>query len=260
MPDKIALLYNKNKKVSVEKAELLKKILSGKNAALTDMEVSRDTEIIISIGGDGTVLKSARSAHKYDIPLAAVNTGTLGFLGLNISNPERFADKILEGRYNCKELTMLEISLGGEKIYALNDVVVKNGQTARVINLALSVDGENVFNIKGDGIIVSTPTGSTAYSLAAGGPVVTPGRELLIISPLAPHSLSYRPLVTGPAEIIIERTGKKQQLVIMTVDGQVSRDIGKDTKITVNLSKRKLKLVEGRREFFSILKKKLKWG
>jgi NAD+ kinase len=260
MADNIALLYNQNKKEAAETAGKIKDILAGSGADFTDMELTSRTEAIISVGGDGTVLKSARQAHKYDIPLAAVNTGTLGFLGLNIDDLKEFAGGVLKGDYKLRELAMLEIDAGGEKLTALNDVVVKNGQTARVINLSVAVDGQEVFNIKGDGIIVSTPTGSTAYSLAAGGPVAVPGMDILIITPLAPHSLSYRPLVTGPCEITISPSADSPQPVILTADGQVSRDIGKGQKVKVRLSGRKLKIIDGQREFFRVLKKKLGWG
>ncbi len=255
----ITLIYNEDKHEAREVVRVLQKIFK-KCRVTVKKGISCSTELVIGVGGDGTVLKTARQASSYNIPVACINVGTLGFLGLDVK-PEalnNFIVTLLKENFQIEERIILEARVKGEKFLALNDIVVKNGDTARVIDLTVYFNNKNLYNITGDGVIVSTPTGSTAYSLAAGGPVVSPELELMIVNPLNPHALNSRPFISGPGKIKI--IGKKrEQAYILTADGQKSKKIKPEDEIDIKVSNNKLKLVKNNRDFISILTEKLSW-
>ena len=192
--------------------------------------------------------------------MAHINTGTLGFLGDEPEDINEYVETILRGDFQTEERMMLSAECDGFSTVSLNDVVIKNGATARVIELRLSIDGRFVSRVKGDGIVISTPTGSTAYSLAAGGPVVEPGLRVVIVSPLNPHSLNSRSIVISPGSCLEIAAPVSGQEVILTSDGQVSYRITPPGSAVVRVSDARLRLIKSKRFFFTLLSQKMNWG
>jgi NAD+ kinase len=254
----IALFYNKEKKKAVNIANSLKKIAAAENISL-QKDVSDDTQVVISVGGDGTLLKTARDVVKYEVPIAHINIGTLGFLGFEVRSLKSFFTTLLEGNFITEERIMLEASVNSKNFVALNDIVIKNGDLARVINLEVFAEGKKVYTINGDGLIISTPTGSTAYSLASGGPILTPNSVLMIINPLNPHTLSTRPVVVEDIPIKISCAHRKEEIII-TADGQEHRRIKPPVDVHIRIYNKRLRLVRSKEDFFELLSRKMKWG
>ena len=246
----ISLFYDKTKKPAVDVARHIKKM----NVHVNTGKITSKTQLAISIGGDGMVLKTAREAVMYGVPVASIGLGRLGFLTVKVKDCDEYIKFLLGGKFAVEERVML----AAEKFIALNDIVIKNGQTARLINLEVFIGGKKMYDLRGDGIIISTPTGSTAYSLAAGGPVVEPGLKVMIITPLNPHSfsISSRPVVVGDTVVEIRCTSRYDE-VILTADGQVSEKLRPGTSIKINILHKKVKLVAGSETFFNRLVKKL---
>ena len=268
MIKKIAFFYNKDKNSLKKTVENVMRAALELGIELLEDDVSEDTELVLSAGGDGTVLRAARSAAEYGIPVAHFNKGTLGFLGPEIKDAGSFIRALSQGDFITEERILLQAQLmtdstgagpGARKFIALNDIVIKNGAAARVVHMDVYADGRRVYGIKGDGVIISTPTGSTAYSLAGGGPVVTPDLPVMIITPLNPHSLSTRPVIVGDISITV-KCPKNRQEIILTADGQVSAGLLLPEEIGIRIYGKKLKLVKSNRDFFDLLAIKLKWG
>lgn len=255
----LSVIYNKEKKKACSIVATIRRLCEKDKVSLAMNRISHRTDLVISVGGDGTVLKAARKAVVFDVPVAPVNIGTLGFLGVSVSETKQYLQKLIKYGFKTEDRIMLEAVYGENRYLALNDIVVKNGDTARVIVLDVSAGKNRIYRIKGDGVIVSTPTGSTAYSLAAGGPVVTPELELLVITPLNPHSLSTRPVVTGDIPISISNCAGHKE-VIFTADGQESFIFDRIKKVDIFIHEKKLKLIRGEINFFQLLSNKLNWG
>ena len=224
-------------------------------------------DLLIVLGGDGTLLSAARLVGVLGVPILGVNLGGLGFL---TATPEEdlptAIEALLQGRYVIEERMVLSshIRRGAARLgdaLALNDVVITKGATGRIINLEVQVDGQFVTGYRGDGVIVSTPTGSTAYSLAAMGPIVFPTLDALILTPICPHTLTNRPIVL-PAEGRVEvHLHADAQAVTLMVDGQVGYPLeGKDV-VEVKRAESLIKLVRfPQPDYFQVLRTKLKWG
>ncbi|MGM0440944.1 MAG: NAD(+)/NADH kinase [Elusimicrobiota bacterium] len=259
MISEISLIYNQNKKEALEVVDVLQNLFKKKGIKLNEV-ITRDTELAVCVGGDGTVLKAARKVVGYKIPVACINVGTLGFLGLDIDdkNLEKFVEALIKENFQIEKRVTLEARVGNETFKALNDMVIKNGDTARVIELSVFINSQNLYNINGDGVIVSTPTGSTAYSFAASGPVVSPELELIIINPLNPHAINSRPFITGNSKVDIV-CPRKEQECILTADGQQTKKLNPKDKVKIRISDDKLKLVKNSRNFINILTEKLNW-
>ncbi len=258
--DRICLFYDSGKDRSDGIASLIKDKAEEAGIAVKEGGDVSGSDLALSVGGDGTVLKAARKAGPAGVPLAHINTGTLGFMG---EEPEKISDYIeslFKGEFEIQERMMLSASAVGFETPALNDIVIKNGETARVISLKLSIDSDLVSSIKGDGIIISTPTGSTAYSLAAGGPVVEPDLNVIIVTPLNPHSLNSRSLVIRHSRRLEVSALMEGDEVFLTSDGQVQRRIKVPGSVTVTASPYRLKLARSGRDFFSLLSGKMNWG
>lgn len=227
---------------------------------------SERPDFVIVLGGDGTLLSAARAVASSETPILGVNLGSLGFL-TEVPLPELYPT--LEGvASNCCEIevrSMLEARLmrNGTLIaeyQALNDAVLSKTTIARLASFDIYVDGAFVSNYKGDGLIVSTPTGSTAYSLAAGGPVLMPRVEALEITPICPHSLSHRPLVlhdSAEIEIIVESATDE---AFLSVDGQIGHPVAEGDRLLCRKSRYHTRLLRLRKSFFEVLRTKLKWG
>jgi len=224
-------------------------------------------DLLIVLGGDGTLLSASRLAAAQKVPILAVNLGSLGFL-TTVSLDELYPilDEIFSNSYRVSERVMLlaEIVRDGAVIrrqVALNDAVLNKAALARIMDLELRVDGEYVTTYKADGLILSTPTGSTAYSLAAGGPIVYPAVEAFVITPICPHTLTNRPLVIPDSARVEIEFRSEDDAVFLTLDGQLGIELAKNDRIQVSKSPEKLHLVRpSKKTYFEILRNKLKWG
>src|SRR3984957_14165635 len=221
------------------------------------------TDLLIVLGGDGTLLSAARLAAERGVPILAVNLGGLGFL-TTVSQDEIYSilEELFSGKHRVSERVMLEAEIirAGSVIrrqIALNDAVLNKAALARIMDLELRVDGEYVTTYKSDGLILSTPTGSTAYSLSAGGPIVQPAVEAFVVTPICPHTLTNRPLVI-PDTAKIEIDFEAQETVFLTLDGQVGIELVKGDRIVVRKAPEKLHLViPSKKTYYKVLRNKL---
>ncbi len=221
-------------------------------------------DFLITLGGDGTLISTVRRSFKYDIPVLGIHAGRLGFLAdIGLEEFASFLDKILAGKYRIDERAILKAKVveGDKKIkmYAFNDIVITRESISKMIHIDTYVDKKSFNTYYGDGVIVSTPTGSTAYNLSAGGPIIFPLTNVFALTPICPHSLTQRPAIL-PGEYPIEmKTGDDKALVI--VDGQDMYELHKNQSIYIQLAIKKAKLIH-REEFnyFEVLKEKLGWG
>ena len=225
------------------------------------------SDLLIVLGGDGTLLSAARMAVERKVPILAVNLGGLGFL-TTVPQDDIYSilEEIFTNRHRVSERVMLEAEIirGGAVIrrqIALNDAVLNKAALARIMDLELRVDGEYVTTYKADGLIVSSPTGSTAYSLAAGGPIVYPIVEAFVVTPICPHTLTNRPLVIPDSAKIEIDFKAEEDAVFLTLDGQVGVELVRGDHIVVKKAQEKLYLVRpARKTYYEILRTKLKWG
>ncbi len=230
------------------------------------IRIAKEADLLIVLGGDGTMLGGARLMETREIPILGVNMGGLGFLTeINFQDVPIALENVFAGEYHLDKRLMLNIQhqRAGEtlKTYsALNDVVVSKGHLARLINTKVSVNHTFMTNLRGDGLIVATPTGSTAYSLSAGGPILDPELGVLVINPICPHTLSHRPfLASSEATITIELTSLTPAMA--TLDGQVGSEMLTGDIIEIRASNHRTKLIRfPGRSYFEILRSKLKWG
>ncbi len=227
----------------------------------------KQINIIFSLGGDGTLLKAAQLVASHDIPICGVNLGGLGFLTqIGIQEVNVYLRCILEGAYQIEKRMMLtgyiireEKKIG--QFHCLNDIVVAKKLFARLIHLETYINKEYVIHYAADGLVVSTSTGSTAYSLSAGGPIVYPGIKTMVITPICPHTLSARALVIHHKDIFKVIVRSKGKDVMLTVDGQQGFDLKENDLIVIQESKYKTQLVTfPEKSFYGILRKKLKWS
>ena len=222
-------------------------------------------DALLTLGGDGTMLRGARLVAGRQIPILGVNLGRLGFLTACAGHElEAALERFASGDYTVQHRMALEARTSrpnDERRRALNDVVLHKGGFARVVHLRVSVNGELIGAFVADGLILSTPTGSTAYSLSAGGPVVVPTVESIVLTPISPHTLAVRPLVLPPtAEVVVQADDGPEELLV-TIDGQVGTTFGIGDTLTVRRSERPVLLVNFRgATFFSRMRRKLAWG
>ena len=224
-------------------------------------------ELVIVLGGDGTLLSAARSFANTNTPILSANLGSLGFLTeVPLSELYQTLEAWLEGSCSIDERSMMHAELLRDgtpyrKWDALNDVVISKGAIARMGDYNIEIDGEMVARFRADGIIVSTPTGSTAYNLAADGPIVMGSVNAMIITPICPHLLTLRPIVTpGDTEIRVSVTGIADQ-TYLTVDGQEAVELQLNDQLRCSRSKHSVRLVRlGKHGLFHVLRAKLKWG
>ncbi len=241
--------------------------LEGGEKCLTRNEMAGQVDLLVVLGGDGTLLAAARVLNRKPVPILAVNLGGLGFL--TVTTREELYPT-LEGVLNGNYLTERRVQIEGELIradeviasfLALNDAVLNKGAIARILDFELRVDGEFVSTYKSDGLIVSTPTGSTAYSLAAGGPIVVPTVQAIIVTPICAHTLTNRPVVL-PDNVKIEVVVKSQrEAAYLTVDGQVGIAAYSEDIVRLRKACSCVELVQPfSTHYFEILQQKLKWG
>jgi NAD+ kinase len=227
--------------------------------------LAKQVDLLVVLGGDGTMLSVARHADA-STPILGVNMGELGFL-TEVTEAEALGllRRVLAGRYETEQRMTLDAVLerrGKVRRYrALNDVVVSNGALARIVNLTLSVDGHPFTTYRADGVIVATPTGSTAYSLSVGGPIVEASLSTLLVSPISPHTLSNRPVVLRPDAAVRITIPRGQQDVVLTVDGTEGMPLLGGDAVVVRRGRRPISLVRSpERTHYDVLRSKLGWG
>jgi len=224
----------------------------------------RGDDVVISVGGDGTLLGTARRLVGSAAPVIGVNLGKLGFLA------EFSAEEVrayLDGRgpedwrINPRVMLQARLNGSGKPSYALNDVVVSQGVVARLVNISMDVDDAHAIQYRADGLVVSTPVGSTAYALSLGGPIVSQALRAFVVTPLAPHSLTNRPIVVEASVQVGFRVESEANQLALVVDGQERIDLRQGDRITVTAAPTDLMLISsGRHSFFDILRTKLSWG
>ncbi|HWP83655.1 MAG TPA: NAD(+)/NADH kinase [Terriglobia bacterium] len=234
---------------------------------LARAELVARCDLVIVLGGDGTLLAAARHVRPFDIPILAVNLGSLGFLtAVTIGELYESLLQVLKAEHQIDRRKMLQINVvrsGCESIayHALNDAVLNKGAISRISDFETYIDGRFLNLFKADGLIVSTPTGSTAYCLAAGGPIVHPAVEAFIITPICSHTLTNRPLVVSDQSRVEVVVKTEAESVFLTVDGQVGLALHSGDKVACALSSHCINLVRpASKQFYEVLRSKLKWG
>jgi NAD+ kinase len=231
-------------------------------------DLAAKVDLLVVLGGDGTLLAAARAAGERGVPILGVNLGTLGFL-VETSGDElyRALEEVLAGRFRVEERMRLSVSVdrGGERLgeyIALNDAVIARMSLSRMIDVAVRADGMDVTTYHADGLIVATPTGSSAYSLSAGGPLLLPDLEAIVLTPICPHTLTQRPLVLPQhCDVEIEIIDTRGGEVHVTADGQVGCEVVQGDRVRIRRSPHPLKLlVPPWRNRFEVMREKLGWG
>jgi NAD+ kinase len=219
------------------------------------------SDMVIAMGGDGTLLRAARYILAGNIPLVGVNLGSLGFLTeIVVDELYPVIERILGGDYRIEERSVLKSTLSNRKsYYALNDMVLHMGTPGRIITIEIAIDGSPLALFSADGLIISTPTGSTAYSLAAGGPILHHGVDAQILTPISPHTLGLRPMIFASEELLTITLRKGEGMFV--VDGQTAIETEKGFSFTVTKAESKIQLVRAtERDFYEILRTKFNWG
>ena len=267
---KIALIIKNDKKVKEKAKELKNWLLKRDVITLREKEIKKDDENIFCffvLGGDGTFLKAANIIGKRKIPIIGVKFGGIGFL-TNIQENKMFeaCESILNEDFIIEKRTRLNIVLLRDKKKIIdedffNDVAIIRNHLPRIVNLNTYVDKNYITTYRGDGVIISTPTGSTAYSLAAGGPIIYPTLSNIIITPICPFTLTNRPLVLSDKSKIKIHSGDKKSNLIISLDGQKKIKISSEDEIIIKKSKHSVFMIKFKDyNYFEVLKKKLQWS
>ena len=264
LPALLAWLHDHGYEVIVDPET--SKYSNGQQEVLRSQMSSRHLDLVVVLGGDGTLLSAVRATAATDAPLLGVNLGSLGFLtDVPLSALFSMLDEIAQGRTPVEQRSLMQCELlRGEKVLgsylAFNDVVVNKTALARLNDYDLFVDKAFVSSYRADGMIVATPTGSTAYSLSAGGPVMMPTVNAFVVTPVAPHSLTHRPLVV-PDSVVLEIVLRSdEEVAYLSLDGQPGLDLRDGDRVRCRRSEHKVCLFRTSTDFFQVLRTKLKWG
>ena len=232
-----------------------------------ERELAERADLVVAIGGDGTLLHAARNVAARNVPLVGINRGRLGFLtDVSPEHMRETLDAILAGDFLAERRLMLSAALGQQTaksaLFALNDIVLQRGDTGRLLDFTTDVDGAYVNNHRGDGLIVATPTGSTAYALSCGGPIIQPNVDALAMVPICPHTLSDRPLVlpsTSEIRVTLDNAGGSEAQVVC--DGEALGRMSAGDVLTIKLAKQAVTLLHPRDyNYYELLRSKLNWG
>ncbi|MEK7775158.1 MAG: NAD(+)/NADH kinase [Candidatus Zixiibacteriota bacterium] len=229
-------------------------------------EIGKHVDVVVSMGGDGTLLATARALGRAGVPILGVNIGSLGFLTQRRPDEMPSAlDAVVAGNYRIEERMLLKAEVTGrasmENTYALNDVVIDNGPISRLIDINLRVNGEDVVTYRADGLVLATPTGSTAYSLAVGGPIVNPRMEAIIVSAISSFSLTSRPIVFSGSDVLTLSIKGENRVAGLTIDGQIMKPLGESESVRVSAADFKAKLIALEHDsFYKLVREKLHWG
>ncbi len=227
---------------------------------------ARTFDFVVVLGGDGTLLSAARVVAKAATPILGVNLGTLGFLTeVPLADLYPTLDAVAHNRCSTESRSLVHCQLirGGECVAtydALNDVIVNKASIARLASFDLHIDQMFVSNYKADGLIISSPTGSTAYSLAAGGPILMPSVDAFVVTPVSPHSLTHRPLVVRDTSEIVISIKTAAEEAYLSIDGQIGMPARDGDRVICRKSEHRVKLLRIKKTFFDVLRTKLKWG
>lgn len=261
--DKIGIVYNQNtigyeSVVGALKAEFSKYNVNISVNPIDNMDKS--VTLAVVVGGDGTLLRAARYYASFDTAVFGINMGRLGFLSQSSADEINSSiKKIFDGQYNCEERLMVSANPG--RLSALNDIVIKSESFSRTARLFVSINGNIVCDYLADGLIISTPTGSTAYNISAGGPILVPRLNAFIIVPICPHSLNARPLVIPSNEKIVISSADNTRRLKIAADGQNIYSVPENTPISIRKHRNRAKiLMLNDKSFYSVLKEKLYWG
>ena len=269
---KVVIFANRKKEGVLETVREVEGWLEGRAEVVASLDVDATCErvggdFVAVLGGDGTVLHAARKFSGGGLPIIGINVGKFGFLTeATAEEASEALTDVLEGRCEIQERMMLRCRLERdgrcvEDWTGLNDAVVSRTSLSRLITIDFLVDGKAVTTYRADGLILSTPVGSTAHSLAASGPILHPGMEAFIVAPICPHTLSNRPIVLPPDSVLEMRARGCAQSPALTVDGQLYTPLEEGDTVTVERAEQRLRLiVTGRRTFFETLRNKLNWG
>lgn len=253
---------NKEGEYNLVMEEKIAAELDQKDLGVSDAELKDISDLVITLGGDGTMLHAVRLMEDKDVPILGVNFGGLGFL-TEITQQELYSSlkDVLNGKFAIEERMMLEAKIINTSYKTLNDIVITKEALARIISLKVLIDSEYLTTYQGDGIIAATPTGSTAYSLSAGGPIVIPDMKAIILTPICPHTLGVRPMVIphlSKITIIIESDA---QGIMLTIDGQQGVKLNLYDEVEITYAEKPIKLIKPKkRSFYEVLRTKLKWG
>jgi len=261
--------YLKARKLTVLLDESTASIIPDHNLTVADRQaIGEQCDLVIVLGGDGTLLNAVRSLSDYSVPLLGINRGRLGFLAdIQPTEMEKLLNEILDGKYLAKKRFLLHthIERDGEKISesdAFNDVVVHKWDVARMIEIKIFIDGHYVNTMRSDGLIVSTPTGSTAYALSGGGPIINPDLNAIVLVPICPHTMSNRPIVIdGDSKISIKVKNASQSQAQITCDGQINLGLVSGDYVKIEKKKNPVELIHpANHDYYGILRAKLHWG
>ncbi|MDH5789253.1 MAG: NAD(+)/NADH kinase [Nitrospinota bacterium] len=237
----------------------------GETSPLKQEEIPAKADLIIVLGGDGTLLSVARLTHPFDVPILAVNLGSLGFLTeVSLSDMYGTLEQVLKGESINERRMLLNACLqrDGKTVqddFALNDVSI-NKNSARIVNLEVHVNGQYMTSYRADGLIIATPTGSTAYSLSAGGPIIHPSMNALLLSPICPFTLTNRPIVI-PSQSILQVKLITEEEVQVTLDGQTGYSMFRDDLLEIKQGPTPVSLIQAKgKNYYQVLRQKLHWG
>ncbi len=264
----IGIQIKQDSKEAKELAQKIQDYLTNKHKSCLCFPINKEEDVkradlILVLGGDGTLLYTASLVGEKQIPIIGVNLGGLGFL-TEIKKEEifNFIDRVIEGDFQTEERMLLRAKLyDGREVIALNDIVVGKAQLSRMIEIELKVDKYPLALLRADGIIISTPTGSTAYCLAAGGPIVHPKLKCIILTPICAHSLTIRPIVIPANSKVLVNVKSEQRDVYLTIDGRSLGKISPQQPVEISSAKKPLLLVSSpSMNYYEILRTKLGWG
>lgn len=231
-----------------------------------DEQIAAEADLVLVLGGDGTMLRAARLVEERSVPILGVNLGGLGFLTEStIEALYESLEKVFAQEFYVDHRLRLEAHLrhqSGEQQQrtALNDAVISKGTSGRMITTSILIDKQFVTKLRGDGLIIASPTGSTAYSMSAGGPILEPSLEALVLTPISPHTLTHRPLLV-PSQVPLEITLTSHEGGTVTFDGQIGISLEHEDTITISASPHRTRLIRfPDRTYYDVLRNKLKWG
>jgi len=240
--------------------------LTNKKATFNSYEsLKENADFLLSIGGDGTLLKAVTFVRESNIPIMGINTGRLGFISsISAGQIDDAINDILKGNFKINERALLELTtennLFKEKNFALNEVAISKKDTSSMIRIDAFVDDEFLNTYWADGLVISTPTGSTGYSLSCGGPIIMPGTNNIIVTPNAPHNLNVRPIVLNDTSVLKLKVDDRDQLALVSLDSR-SRAFDSDTELLIKKADFKIKLIQPQdNSFTSTIRNKLMWG
>lgn len=225
-------------------------------------DFEKNADILISFGGDGTMLSAARALIKTDMPILGFNVGKLGFLAeYSVNDLKKTIEDLMNGNYRIISRAVLETEFDGETIYALNDFVIEKRDSSRLITIDAYANAHLIGSIRADGLIVTTPTGSTAYSLSCGGPIIAPSTEVICITPISPHTLTLRPLVISDENELTFKIFSPTGEAILVADGQVKKVLKNKDIVHIHKSEAYIKLIKPTESsYYDLLRQKLLWA